>query len=204
MARLELGTSSVVLCHASMHVVRSACAQRPAAAVVTHSPEPARAHSRAWDGMGRRWRRPRAVGGAVPTSHPLHCTGQLSLVRTQEETPTGPRQRARPGHGGPGARAGTRGRLLHWPLLADVRRLRLADLTATALGQARAVVRRQSASLPVIHERGNERGRECVAGSLAATACHEPGRAARPIHSPEPILSRSPHPSTWTSTTYAC
>jgi hypothetical protein len=26
-----------------------------------------------------------------------------------------------------------------------------------------------------------------VAGSLAATACHEPGRAARPIHSPEPI-----------------
>lgn len=169
MARLELGTSSVVLCHASMHVVRSACAQRPAAAVVTHSPEPVERASGtgAWDGMGRRWRRlARAVGGAVPTHcTALHCTGQLSLVRTQEETPTGPRQRARPGHGGPGARAGTRGRLLHWPLLADVRRLRLADLTATAcsLGRARAMVQ---SLLLVIHERGNERGvRGWIVGS---------------------------------------
>jgi hypothetical protein len=114
MARLELGTSSVVLCHASMHVVRSACAQRPAPAVVTHSPEPveraARAHGMGWAADGGGWPA-RSAALFPPTA--LHCTGQLSLVRTQEETPTGPRQRARPGHGGPGARAGTRGRLLH-------------------------------------------------------------------------------------------
>jgi hypothetical protein len=95
-----------------------------------------------WDGPPMEGGPARSAALFPPTA--LHRTGQVSLVRTQEETPTGPRQRARPGHGGPGARAGTRGRLLHWPLLADVRRLRLADLTATAcsLGRARAMVRR--------------------------------------------------------------
>jgi hypothetical protein len=145
----------------------------------------------AWDGMGRRWRRlARAVGGAVPTHctalHRSAVTGQDSGGDPYGSTATSP----------PRPRWSRRQGWDAWPPppLTTARRCtpspsRWPDRDCS---RSRACGGASPISQPPRDSWERQREGECVAGSLAATACHEPGRAARPIHSPEPILSRSP------------